>query len=287
MSIAKILVPVNGSQHDQVALATALSVAKPFNAHVQLVAVHSDPSSAIANVGVPLTTEAMQAIVDGQVRYAQAIDARIRELMTSICAEQSAAVVIKPQRVNGVSASFRHLRGDFERVVAKSASLSDLVVFSPVYQQQGADLSGAFLRILRSARRPVLVGKRRALGQVRKIVVGWDGSVAAAHALRHAMPLLRLSDQVVVLSVVREGRADPPSGPLSAYLSRHNVSFVCRRVLAGQMSPIGALLTESRGVAADMIVAGAYGHDQLWEALFGGATASMIADADIPVFLAH
>jgi nucleotide-binding universal stress UspA family protein len=92
---------------------------------------------------------------------------------------------------------------------------------------------------------------------------------------------------VTITSIVRPNHVEPPVEALSAYLARHDVRFRCRKVFPGDLSAADALLAEAQGEGADLIVAGGYGHDQLWEALFGGATASLLADPVIPVLFIH
>ena len=40
-------------------------------------------------------------------------------------------------------------------------------------------------------------------------------------------------------------------------------------------------------IGADMVVMGAYGHSRFREAILGGATRNMLADAKTPVLMAH
>ena len=286
MSVARILVPAFGAQQDRIALAAALRTARLFAGHVQVLAVHPYPANAVPNVGVPLSPAVMQSIIDGQMDCARSINAHLRDMIASLCACEGATHVQAPVRQAGtVTCSFRALYGDAERTMVNSAALSDLIVFGP----RGRDTSAAaqvFLDVLRKAQKPVLMTKQAPTGRLRKILVGWDGSQSAARAVRQAVPFLRCVERVSVISIVRDG-PEPSTEALEAYLTRQEVHFHCRAVFPGRLSAADALLVEAQNEGADLIVAGGYGHDQLWEAFFGGATASLVSDPVVPVFLVH
>lgn len=286
MSIARILVPAFGIPQDSIALAAGIAAAKPFNAHVQFLAVHPHPGDAVPNAGVPLSLEVVQSIVQGQQNYARSANARSREMLASLCVCTGATAVSAPQRKDGVTCSFRAVHGDLEKVLTRSAALSDLVVVgSPT--ADNSDSASAFLGILRDAQKPVLISKQAPTGRLRRVVAGWDGSTSAARAIRQSIPMLSRVEHVTITSIVRPGHAEPPFEALSAYLARHDIRFHCRKVFPGDLSAADALLAEAQSDGADLIVAGGYGHDQLREALFGGATASLLSDPVTPVLLVH
>ncbi|MBL6936992.1 MAG: universal stress protein [Alphaproteobacteria bacterium] len=287
MSIARILVPAFGFPQDGIALAAGIAVAKPFNAHVQLLAVHPYPTDSIPIVGVPLPLEVVQAIVQGRESYARETNARLREMLAATCACAGATQVQGPRlQRDGVTCSFRAGYGDLEKALIKSAVLSDLVVLGPLAADTSAS-APAFLGMLRGAQKPVLISKQAPAGRLRKIVVGWDGSASAARAIRQSIPVLRCAEQVAVTSIILPGHAAPSVEGPSAYLDRHDVRFHCRKAFPGNLSAADALLAEAKNDGADLVVAGGYGHDQLWEAFFGGATVSLLADAAMPVLLVH
>ncbi len=287
MSIAKILVPATGTPRDEVAIGAAIQVAKFLHAHVLVQFVHPDPASAIPLLGVPLTGQAMQSIIDGQTKFAQAAAARAREFMSSICRRECVQIVKSPLRSSTATCSFRQLCGDTDRLIADAARLSDLVVFGPVRWRDSPEINEAFLDVLRSVRRPVLVSNQAPSGRWRRIAIGWDGSAFAAHAICGAMQFLQCIEQVVIIVVRRADVSAVPSQELTDYLARNDVKFVLRTVDAGHTQPAQALMSEAMAAGADMLVAGGYGHDHLWETFFGGVTDRLLAKAEIPVLFAH
>ena len=287
MTIAKILVAASGTPRDEIAIAAALQAAKLFHAHVLVQFAHPDPAEAIPLVGVPLSGEAMQAIIDGQTKFAQAAAARVRDTMTNACRREGIDVLKSPEYRSAASCSFRQLWGDAERAICDAAKLSDLVVFGPVRWRDSPEINEAFLDVLRSVRRPVLVANHAPSGRFRKIAIGWDGSAFAARAICSAIPFLQQVEQIVVIVVHRRGAEPIPTQEVTDYLSRNGLSYVVRVIEADDNSPAEALMAEAKAAGADMLVAGGYGHDHLWETFFGGVTEKLLARAEIPVLFAH
>jgi len=287
MAIAKILVPATGTPRDDVAIAAAVQAAKLFNAHIVVQFVHPDPAEAIPLVGVPLSGEAMQAIIDGQTQFAQAAARRAHDAMEAVCRREGVEMLKSPEPRSAAACSFRQLWGNADRTICEAAKLSDLVVFGPVRWRESPEINEAFLDVLRTVRRPVLVANRAPAGPFRKIAIGWDGSAFAAHAICSAVPFLQSVEQTVVIVVHRRGAEPVATRELTDYLSRNGVSHTVRVVDAAETAPAEALMAEAKAAGADLLVAGGYGHDHLWETFFGGVTEKLLAHAEIPVLFAH
>jgi len=116
-------------------------------------------------------------------------------------------------------------------------------------------------------------------------LVAWDGSHAAAAALRAAVPLLQLAEKVVLLELVKP-EDDPWVDDAATYLSRHGIHAVVRHDrLTG---PAGeALLAEAESGRYAYLVMGGFGHLRFVEGVFGGVTRTMLKKSPIPIFMAH
>lgn len=117
-------------------------------------------------------------------------------------------------------------------------------------------------------------------------VVAWDGSKAAARALRASVPLLRNFAAVHVLVVTPRNRLELPSTDVLRYLSRHDVHAEYRELPRGH-SIEETLAAEARRLDAGLVVMGAYGHSRLREFLTGGVTRFFVTGAERALFLAH
>ena len=103
------------------------------------------------------------------------------------------------------------------------------------------------------------------------------------------MPLLVRARKVTVFAF------DPPADLkdtdldlLRDHLLAHGVKAGTDRWTdTGDLSAIEALFASRALEDADLIVAGAYSHSRIREALFGGMTKSLLEQFSLPVFVSH
>ena len=119
------------------------------------------------------------------------------------------------------------------------------------------------------------------------MVVSWNASTETARAVAFAMPFLRRAERVVVLAV--EGVMVP--GPSAAEAARHlqlnGISAETREAAINGRGGGEAILAEAAALGADLLVKGAYTNSRLRQMIFGGATSKILAEAELPVFMAH
>jgi len=118
-------------------------------------------------------------------------------------------------------------------------------------------------------------------------LVAWNASTQATRALDGALPLLRAAHHAIVL-VLGSGAVDGgESGPrLAAFLQRHGIAT--RTALRPATADTGAaLLAEADRCGASLLVMGAYGHARWHEALFRGASVTVLRHPPCPILLAH
>ncbi|AWL07000.1 universal stress protein [Massilia oculi] len=180
--------------------------------------------------------------------------------------------------------------------LARQARSADLVVISQDDPDESAPGMGTRLPeyvILNSAR-PVLVVPRTdpAPALAPRILVGWDGSKEASGALAAALPLLQRALAVVVVGLTLPQRGgqdawfEADQQELSGFLHRHGVSahFCTREERHGSGRDLLALAQE---MDCGLLVMGCFGHSRFHELCVGGATRTILADATLPVLLAH
>jgi nucleotide-binding universal stress UspA family protein len=172
---------------------------------------------------------------------------------------------------------------------ARHASLA--IVGPPDRQASGTTTLGLSEDVIFASGRPTLLlpidWPANRIG--RRIVVGWNGSREATHAIADAMPFL-VSAEAVHLVVIPEARvrgllgADP-GADISRHLARHGVPVVLEQ---REGSEAGAVLLERvRLLEADMLVMGATGQSRISEFIFGGATRFVLGAIEIPIFLSR
>ena len=129
------------------------------------------------------------------------------------------------------------------------------------------------------------------LGALRRIVIGWDGGVAASAAARAVLPLLRRQTRIELVLVDPIADSDAfgaePGAQAAGWLARHGPTVDVVR-LPHEGRPVAETIIRHAGdVDADLLVMGGYGHSRLRERVFGGTTRSVVDEADRPVLLAR
>lgn len=171
-------------------------------------------------------------------------------------------------------------------VVQKAALYQDLVMLERVTEADGPDLIllGAALWDMRI---PVLVLPQGVMAEkLSTVVLGWNRTPAAAHALRAALPLIKAADKLIVLSPQDKGAEDPE---LKRYLDAEGISAVEWRGYGAahltQRAWGRALLAECESLKADLLVTGALGSAiGSWLGL-DRATQKICSNAKLPVLL--
>jgi len=119
------------------------------------------------------------------------------------------------------------------------------------------------------------------------IAVAWNGSIEAIGALHAALPLLRAAQRVVVLSGTQRPTATGLIRfDLDAWAEQHGVGIEYLMLEEGEdVGP--ALLEAAQEIAADLLVAGAYGRPRLAEWALGGVTRHLLRHGTLPLLLRH
>jgi nucleotide-binding universal stress UspA family protein len=137
--------------------------------------------------------------------------------------------------------------------------------------------------------RPVLIAPPlppTTLGE--RVVIGWNRSSETARTVAFALPLLARAREVTIVSI-EDSATNGPGGPaLGAYLQRHGIACSVNGIRRGEKGNVGpAILEEAAKAGADLLIKGAYTQSRLSQAIFGGATRHILAEATMPVFMAH
>ncbi|KJK18716.1 hypothetical protein UB46_34055 [Burkholderiaceae bacterium 16] len=178
----------------------------------------------------------------------------------------------------------------------REARLADLLV---VGQDDPADptafvAEGFVESIVLASGRPVLaiprVGRFNTVGS--RVLIAWDGGREAARAIHDALPFLRQAEAVTIATCTVEGKAaDPwntPAQYAATWLAAHGVTAAVCNLPVTTLADAGErLLSEAADLEADLIVAGAYGHNRFREVMLGGVTRTLLEAMTIPVLFSH
>lgn len=190
----------------------------------------------------------------------------------------------------GVSWDWLQFDGNVAQTLISQARLADVVILSQ--PARGDDPVAEPIPVVPDvalhSRAPVfsIPAQVKPLDVAGPAMVAWNGSYEAAHALRFAVPLLKLASDVHLVEITQETR-DFPSTAAASYLARHGLEPEIRTVAPGDKGVGATLARTADEIGASYLVMGAYGHSRLREMILGGVTRDLLGDARIPLFMSH
>ena len=120
------------------------------------------------------------------------------------------------------------------------------------------------------------------------MLIAWNGSTEQTRAIAFAMPLLQQAERVKVLTIPGGAGVPGPSGEqLTRCLQRNGIIAISLTVELEGRSTGETILATAASQDCDLLIKGAYTQSRLRELIFGGTTRHILANATLPVFLAH
>lgn len=142
------------------------------------------------------------------------------------------------------------------------------------------------------AGRPVLIVPKavpKIIG--RNVLVAWNRSTEQAHTNSFALPLLQRAEKVTVLTAEGGATTGPSGEDAALHLRRNGVKAEALTIPKTERSSgeaIGELTLEhAASLGCDLVVKSAYTQSRLRQMIFGGATRHILANAAVPVLMAH
>ena len=244
MTLAAILVPLQGGLADAAVLAAGAGLARRFDAALDVLHVETgdlaEPQlfddSALAGFALSGLER------DAAWRRDRAANARRAYDMWQAEAGKRLRAV-----------AWRNAVGEPGAEISAHGRLADLVVLpKPELTEDG----GALLdQVLFGSGRPVLAVPALPIAErPRHIAIAWNGGVTVSRAMQVALPLLRDAEAVTVITTADSEVkiADPRT-----YLAAHGVTAEWRRVTAAPSGEIAALRQAVAAAQPDLLVLGA------------------------------
>ncbi len=188
----------------------------------------------------------------------------------------------------GISYEWIRVQSNADSAITDAARLVDLIVVGRQGIGDMTETGDLASRLAALTTAPILLvpTDRKSLDVNGKALVAWDGSTSNDAAIRAAVPLLRLADEVDVLTI--GDTADDADPAEVADLSGAPMAAGRRRGASPKASDVSEQLLDAlRTSGASWAVTGSYGHSRLREMLFGGASKTLLAKAPIPLLLSH
>ncbi|MBV8763680.1 MAG: universal stress protein [Hyphomicrobiales bacterium] len=254
--------------------AYALSLAKLMDAH--LTSVPTDIESALADQ------------INAELRY-DLILAEQSERREAI--ERVAAEIASQGLAAGLPVDSLRLANAGDNAIEaleRALRVFDLNIVEQAYGKRGEARPRMIETMVFDVGRPVLIIPyiQTQAASLRSALVAWDGSAPAARALGDAVPILKRADRVEVVRIGGKESERQGGALVTRHLARHGIDAVFKQVPSSK--DVGnTLLSHAVDVSADFLVMGAFGHSRLREAIFGGATRTLLHSMTLPVLLSR
>ena len=287
MSIRKVLLPLTGTAAGEAALATALMIARQWNAHVSALHVRIDARDVAPLAGEGLSGAMIEEMMTATEKESTDRARAVRALFDRFIADHD-VMLGEPRWGEGTpTASFASVIGREEDLVSQLGRLADLTVVP--HPDSGSDVSSsdALHAVLFDSGRPVLISPRVAPASIgARICVAWNGTAEASAAVYAALPWLRRAAAVQVLYADDYQRRGPGAADLVEYLALHDVTAAPVAFKAtGERDAGAGVLAACVDFGADLLAMGAYSHSRLRQLILGGVTRHVLEHATLSVLM--
>jgi nucleotide-binding universal stress UspA family protein len=286
MAIRKLLLPLTGTDAGEAALATALTIAQSWDAHVMALHVRVDARDVAPLAGEGLSGAMIEEMMSATEREAAERSMAVRSMFDRFAERHGVMLADARPGMDRASAHFVSVVGREEEVVAQQARLADLTVVP--HPEAGADTSSsdALHAVLFDSGRAVLIAPHTPPSSVgTRICIAWNGTAEGAACVAAALPWLQRADAVRILTAEGYQRRGPAAPELAAYLALHGVFPEIAAFRPVDNSVGAGLLAAAGEFNADLLTMGAYSHSRLRQLILGGVTRHVLEHADLPVMM--
>ena len=281
MTMKTILIPTERQENMSSALQTALLLARRFDSYIEGFALQPGISQFLAvDMGGSIATESFR---QESIEDAKKTKAMFEAFM------QEQGVPRFSQAASGLSFSWLDDAPEGEDIVGSYGRVFDLIVLSrPDATSLGLHHRALELGLFESGR-PILLSPTSPPKQIAtNVLIAWNGSTEQTRAIAFAMPLLQRAERVKVLTIPGGAGVPGPSGEqLTRSLQRNGIPATPLTVELDGRSTGETVLATAASQDCDLLIKGAYTQSRLRQLIFGGATRHILANATLPVFLAH
>ncbi len=288
MSFRTILTVLNGGKGDAASLETAYAVASLADGHVDVMHVRPDARGYVDLGGDAMTGDVYVSLMES-LEAEIATNARTARATFDAWIEGNGIKVVDgPGSAGQVTATWRERSGTEDNVVAGESRLRDVVILAATGEEGDSVRSGAIEKAIFDSGRPLLLTPNaKALKDIGRVAVFWNGGAQAARAVASALPLLQVADAVDIMWVDEDVEEDYVLTGLVDYLAWHGVTASVKRFQPDERLIGELLMDEAVRGGADMVVMGGYSHSRLREFILGGVTQQMLDESPIAALIAH
>ncbi len=262
----RILIVIDGSANDAESLASAKTFAIMAGAH--LTVAHAR----VANQSLVGFGEFIFAASD--VDSSAQNEAQAKAAFDAVCGDLP-------------DARFLVYDASCDTITAAIGYAYDLIMVERLSSEDGPEASNLNAALFETGRLVLLVPPRAASGPIKRAAIVWNSSAQTARAIKSALPLLQIAQDVVLLT--GSGTGEVAVALLLEYLAAYDLApsvqaYDSERLTARARGR--ALIAAAGEAGADLLVMGAFGEGQAGAiAGLGRATRKIVTAAPMPVLL--
>src|SRR5271166_1776650 len=274
-----ILIPVEDHTSMDAVMETALLLARAFDSYMEGVAVGPDIAEFVA------ADFALSGVILDDRTRRDFVDHSRRRLETFMEARR---IGRRKGEENGPSFGWIGDTLLSDNAVAEYGRVFDVIAVGRPGAGPQRPRTSTLEAVLFESGRPVLIAPPQppqTLGE--RIAIAWNGTTDTARSIAFAMPLLTRAQDVVILTVPGPSLPGPSDEQLAKSLRRHGARARVGLVSETEKTPAAALLDTAAALGADLLIKGGYTRSRLRQLIFGKVTSEILAEANLPVFMAH
>jgi nucleotide-binding universal stress UspA family protein len=279
-----ILVPTEQNTAMESALDCALLLAKKFDSWIEGFPLRPAVADMVAmDPDAGLTMVAVKENDADMVRQAEEL---FRSFMERHGVQRQATEASPPP--GAVSWTWHSEAPSGHDFVGSYGRVFDIVVLARPGEEWQSPSMVTLESALFESGRPVLIAPPTSPASLgTHVLIAWNRSTEQARATAFAMPLLRLAERVTILTVEGATVAGPSGAEIARSLAMNGIAADTLTIAPGKVSAGETILKKATELGCDLIVKGAYTQSRLRQMIFGGTTRHILANAKLPVLMAH
>jgi nucleotide-binding universal stress UspA family protein len=204
------------------------------------------------------------------------------------CTKHGIGHEIEQNLLASTFAVWEEVDGTIEEVVMRRGRLSDLIVVKRPEPTEFAASRCLDAAVFASGRSTLVASAKEPANLLGHVVIAWNGSLEATHAVSQCIDLLHEAERVSIFSAKTSSGEDHLSdNDLAEALRWHGINANHLPSMHQATSVGAALLQAATAAEGTLIVMGAYTHSRVREALLGGVTRHVLQHTTLPVIMAH
>ncbi len=265
--------PENPADLEAPALRAAFKVAEAFDAHVEAVSIVDPPAESIKEWPLWLPGGGAAAVCEMIDDASEARRNHARRQYDGVLAEWASPPPTAEEPTPGFSTRFVERAGTIRDTIGYYGKLADLLVVASSDMMWLEPFTPIIEACLTLTGRPVLVAPKETPERIgARVVIAWDGSVAASRAVAGSLPFLHRADEIHVLSCEEKKKPQLEAEALVEALAWHGLEARPESIAAPSRSAAEELFERAREVDGDLMVLGARVKGRAHRLLFGSVT---------------